>query len=70
MKKAMRRQVKGHYQEEKTVGMTAMTVKAMMVKPMMRNPIIRTTMMAMFVTFRVTAVSLVTAMTIKAVLGT
>jgi hypothetical protein len=50
--------------------MTAMTVKAMMVKAMMRNPRRRTTMMAMFVTFRVTAVFLVTAMTIKAVLGT
>jgi hypothetical protein len=42
----------------------------MMVKAMMRNPRRRTTMMAMFVTFRVTAVFLVTVMTIKAVLGT
>jgi hypothetical protein len=49
----MMRQVKGHYQEEKTVGMTAMTVKAMMVKVIMRNPRRRTAMMAMLMTFKV-----------------
>jgi hypothetical protein len=55
MKMVMRRQIKGHYQEEKTVGMTAMTVKAMMVKVIMKNPRRRTTMIAMLMTFRVTA---------------
>jgi hypothetical protein len=64
MKKTMRRQVKGHYQEEKTVGMTAMPVKAMMVKAMMRNPRRRTAMTAKLMSFSVKA------MTRKAVLDT